>query len=67
MREAVSSHNLILTKTELICYVFLHAYSMILQWIRVMQHQLGDVAHEEGQHVQAINGWGSSYLRLHTN
>ena len=33
----------------------LHVYSMILQWIGVMQHRLGCVAPEEGQHVSSMH------------
>ena len=33
----------------------LHVYGMILQWIGVMQHQLGCVAPEEGQHVSSMH------------
>ena len=33
----------------------LHVCGMILQWIGVMQHQLGCVAPEEGQHVSSMH------------
>jgi len=52
MREAVSLHNLILT---LLRMFVLHVYSMTLQWIRVMQHRLGCVAPEEGQHISSMH------------
>ena len=48
MRGAVGSHNLIY-------YVFLLVYGMILQWIRVMQHRFGGVAPEKVQHVSFMH------------
>ena len=33
----------------------LHVYGMILQWIGVMQDQLGCMAPEEGQHVSSMH------------